>query len=97
MQTDESINMIKRDIIRIILLALVVGNIMGIVLIQIFGEFTLLKLLQLDVSLIVIIGFLFIASRMWNNRLKSRKKKTMKQHNNDDNNSDDCQMRGNCI
>jgi hypothetical protein len=58
--------MTKRDIIKILFLALIGGNIMGIVLIQIFGELTLLKLIQLEVSLIIIIGLLFIASRLWN-------------------------------
>lgn len=64
--------MTKRDIIKILFLALIGGNIMGIVLIQIFGELTLLKLIQLEVSLIIIIVFLFITSRIWNKRLKSR-------------------------
>jgi uncharacterized membrane protein YoaK (UPF0700 family) len=64
--------MTKREIIKILFLALITGNIMGIVLVQIFGELTLLKLIQLNVSLIIIIMFLFIASRMWNKRLKNR-------------------------
>ena len=40
---DGNIDMTKRDIIKILFLALIGGNIMGIVLIQIFGELTLLK------------------------------------------------------
>ena len=63
---DGNIDMTKRDIIKILFLALIGGNIIGIVLIQIFGELTLLKLIQLEVSLIIIIGLLFIASRLWN-------------------------------
>ncbi|WP_458720157.1 hypothetical protein [Candidatus Nitrosocosmicus sp. R] len=59
----------KRDIIKILFLALIGGNIMGIVLIQIFGELNLLKLIQLEMSLIIIIGLLFIVSRLWNRRL----------------------------
>ncbi len=66
---DGNIDMTKRDIIKILFLALIGGNIMGIVLIQIFGELTLLKLIQLEISLIVLIGLLFIVSRLWNRRL----------------------------
>ena len=66
---DGNIDMTKTDIIKILFLALIGGNIMGIVLIQIFGELTLLKLIQLEISLIVLIGLLFIVSRLWNRRL----------------------------
>ena len=65
---DGNIDMTKRDIIKILFLALIGGNIMGIVLIQIFGELTLLRLIQLEISLIILIGLLFIVSRLWNKR-----------------------------
>ena len=63
--------MTKREVIKIIFLAFIAGTIMGIVLIEIFGTLTLLKLFQLEICMIFIIIFLFISSKMWNKRLRN--------------------------
>ena len=52
---------------------------MGIVLIQIFETLTITSLIILEISLIITIVLLFIASKLWNKRFsqknKSRKRK----------------------
>ena len=63
--------MAKREVVKIIFLALIAGTIMGIVLIEIFGTLTLMKLFQLEICMIFIIIFLFISSKMWNKRLRN--------------------------
>lgn len=60
----------KKDVIKIFFLALIAGNIMGIVITQIFGELSLLKFIQMQVALIAIIVFLFVASTLWNRKLR---------------------------
>ena len=64
-------NMTKREVVKIFFLALIAGTIMGIILIEIFGTLTLMKLFQLEICMIFIIVFLFISSRMWNKRLRN--------------------------
>ena len=63
--------MTKGEVVKIIFLAFIAGTIMGIVLIEIFGTLTLMKLFQLEICMIFIIIFLFISSRMWNKRLRT--------------------------
>jgi high-affinity Fe2+/Pb2+ permease len=64
--------MTKKDILKILFLVIIVGTIMGIVIIEIFGAITILNFMRLEISLIFIIVFLFIASSLWNKRLKKK-------------------------
>ena len=61
--------MTKKEILKIFFIALITGNIMGIVLIQIFDTLTMTSLIILEISLIITIVLLFIASKLWNKRL----------------------------
>ena len=63
--------MTKREVVKIFFLALIAGTIMGIILIEIFGTLTLMKVFQLEICMIFIIIFLFISSKMWNKRLRN--------------------------
>jgi hypothetical protein len=45
---------------------------MGIVLIQIFETLTITSLIILEISLIITIVLLFIASKLWNKRLAKK-------------------------
>ena len=68
--------MTKKEMTKIFFIALITGNIMGIVLIQIFEIFTLTTIIILEISLLIIIVLLFVASKTWNKRLeKSRYEK----------------------
>ena len=66
-----------KEILKIFFIALIAGNIMGIVLIQIFETLTITSLIILEISLIITIVLLFIASKLWNKRLA--KKQTAKE------------------
>lgn len=61
--------MTRKEILKIFFIALITGNIMGIVLIQIFETLTITSLIILEISLIITIVLLFIASKLWNKRL----------------------------
>ncbi|CAN5848917.1 hypothetical protein BH23THE1_BH23THE1_29780 [soil metagenome] len=61
--------MTRKEILKIFFIALITGNIMGIVLIQIFETLTFTSLIILEISLIITIVLLFIASKLWNKRL----------------------------
>jgi high-affinity Fe2+/Pb2+ permease len=78
-------NMTKTEVIKIFFLALIAGSIMGVVIIEIFGTLDLMKLLQLEICVILIIIFLFIVSRWWNNRLRKISNSNEHQGKNDEN------------
>ena len=56
-----------KEILKIFFIALIAGNIMGIVLIQIFETLTITSLIILEISLVITIVLLFIASKMKQN------------------------------
>lgn len=66
--------MTRKDILKIFFIALITGNIMGIVLIQIFETLTITSLIILEISLIITIVLLFVVSRLWNKRLDKKRK-----------------------
>lgn len=65
--------MTKTEIIKIFFIAFITGNIMGIVIIQIFETLTFSNIIILEVALIVTIFLLFVASKAWNKRLEKIK------------------------
>ena len=68
--------MTKKEMTKIFFIALITGNIMGIVLIQIFEILTLTSIIILEISLLITIVLLFVVSKAWNKRLeKSRHEK----------------------
>ncbi|MDQ2684644.1 MAG: hypothetical protein M3Y25_02235 [Thermoproteota archaeon] len=71
--------MTKKEMVKIFFIALITGNIMGIVLIQIFETLTITSIIILEISLLVTILLLFIASKVWKRRLE--KAKHEKEHN----------------
>lgn len=71
----DSRGMTRKEILKIFFIALITGNIMGIVLIQIFETLTITSLIILEISLIIIIVLLFVASRLWNKRLDKKTKR----------------------
>ena len=64
----------KFDVIKIFFIALITGNVMGIVLIQIFQDLTIVNITIMEISLVLIIIILFISSRLWNKRQYKMKK-----------------------
>jgi len=67
--------MTRKEILKIFFIAFIAGNIMGIVLIQIFKTLTITSLIILEVSLIMTIVLLFVASKLWNKRLDGKRKR----------------------
>jgi hypothetical protein len=67
--------MTRKEILKIFFIAFIAGNIMGIVLIQIFKTLTITSLVILEISLIMTIVLLFIASKLWNKRLDGKRKR----------------------
>ena len=67
--------MTRKDILKIFFIAFIAGNIMGIVLIQIFKTLTITSLIILEISLIMAIVLLFVASKLWNKRLDGKRKR----------------------
>ena len=65
--------MTKKEILKIFFIAFITGNIMGIVIIQIFETLTLISVIILEVSLLITIFLLFVASKAWNKHLKKAK------------------------
>lgn len=65
--------MTKTEVIKIFFIALITGNIMGIILLQIFHTATNENFIILEISLLMIIIILFIASKVWNKRLENIK------------------------
>ena len=62
--------MTRKEILKIFFIALITGNIMCIVLI--FDTLTMTSLIILEISLIITIVLLFIASKLWNKRLAKK-------------------------
>jgi hypothetical protein len=67
--------MTRKEILKIFFIAFIAGNIMGIVLIQIFKTLTITSLIILEISLIMTIVLLFVASKLWNKRLDGKRKR----------------------
>jgi hypothetical protein len=67
--------MTRKEILKIFFIAFIAGNIMGIVLIQIFKTLTITSLIILEISLIMTIVLLFVASKLWNKRLTGKRKR----------------------
>ncbi len=65
--------MTKTEVIKIFFIALITGNIMGVILLQIFHTATMENFIILEISLIIVILMLFIASKVWNKRLEDIK------------------------
>lgn len=65
----------KLDIIKTFFLALIVGNVMGVVLIQVFHTLTVKNVMSMEIVLVIIIIVLFVLSSMWNKRQKKDKDK----------------------
>ena len=65
--------MTKKEILKIFFIAFITGNIMGIVIIQNFETLTLISVIILEVSLLITIFLLFVASKAWNKHLKKAK------------------------
>ena len=67
--------MTRKEILKIFFIAFIAGNIMGIVLIQIFKTLTITSLIILEISLIMTIVLLFVASKLCNKRLDGKRKR----------------------
>ncbi|HYG00164.1 MAG TPA: hypothetical protein VD815_08735 [Candidatus Saccharimonadales bacterium] len=65
--------MTKKEMVKIFFIALITGNIMGIILIQIFETLTITSIIILEISLLITILLLFIASKVWKRRLEKAK------------------------
>ena len=63
----------KFEVVKIFFIALITGNIMGIVLIQIFHNLTIKNVITMEIILVLIIIMLFITTTLWNRR-QNRKK-----------------------
>lgn len=64
----------KIEVIKIFFIALITGNIMGIILIQIFQDLTIVNITIMEIVLVMIIIMLFISSKLWNKRQDRIKK-----------------------
>lgn len=62
--------MTKKEMVKIFLIVMITGNIMGIVVIQIFESLTIINMIILEILLLIIIVLLFVASRTWNKKLE---------------------------
>ena len=72
--------MTKKEMMKIFFIALIAGNIIGIILIEIFETLTLTSIIILEILLLVSIVLLFVVSKAWNKRLeKSRHEKEKNQ------------------
>jgi hypothetical protein len=63
----------KLDVVKIFFLALIVGNVMGIVLIQVFHTLTVKNVIEMEISLIIIITMLLISTTLWKRQNKNKK------------------------
>jgi len=55
----------KFEVIKIFFIALITGNIMGIILIQIFQDLTIVNTTIMEIVLILIIIALFVSTKLW--------------------------------
>jgi hypothetical protein len=60
----------KLDVVKIFFLALIVGNVMGIVLIQVFHTLTVKNVIEMEIFLIIIIIILLISTTLWKRQNK---------------------------
>jgi uncharacterized membrane protein YdjX (TVP38/TMEM64 family) len=67
----------KFEVVKIFFIALITGNIMGIVLIQIFHNLTIKNVINMEIILILIIIMLFVTTTLWNKRQSQNKNKNI--------------------
>ena len=58
----------KSETLKIFCIALIIGNIMGIILIQIFHNLTIKNVVIMEIVLTIIIIMLLIVTSIWNNK-----------------------------
>ena len=58
----------KFEMLKIFCIALIIGNIMGIILIQIFHNLTMKNVIIMEIVLTIIIIMLLIVTSIWNNK-----------------------------
>jgi high-affinity Fe2+/Pb2+ permease len=63
----------KFEVVKIFFIALITGNIMGIVLIQIFRNLTIKNVITMEIILILIVIMLFVSAILWNKRQNKNK------------------------
>ncbi len=63
----------KFEVIKIFFIALITGNIMGIILIQIFQDLTIVNTIIMEIVLILIIIALFISTKLWKKKQQRTK------------------------
>ncbi len=64
------------EVLKIFCVALIIGNIMGVILIQIFRNLTIKNIVIMEIVLTMIIIMLFIVTKIWNDkqsRMKNNK------------------------
>ncbi len=64
----------KFEGIKIFFIALITGNIMGIILIQIFQDLTIVNTTIMEIVLILIIIALFVSTKLWKKKQQRIKK-----------------------
>ncbi|MBA3976771.1 MAG: hypothetical protein H0X50_01075 [Nitrosopumilus sp.] len=64
----------KFEVIKIFFIALITGNIMGIILIQIFQDLTIVNTTIMEIVLILIIIALFVSTKLWKKKQQRIKK-----------------------
>ena len=64
----------KFEVIKIFFIALITGNIMGIILIQIFQDLTIVNTIIMEIVLVLIIISLFISTNLWKKKQQKIKK-----------------------
>ncbi len=67
----------KFEVVKIFFIALITGNIMGIVLIQIFHNLTINNVIHMEIILILIIVMLFVTTTLWNKRQNKKQNKNI--------------------
>jgi high-affinity Fe2+/Pb2+ permease len=67
----------RLDAIKIFFLALIVGNVMGVVLIQVFHNLTVQNVIAMEIALIFIIIMLFVSTYWWKKRQNKDKNKNI--------------------
>jgi high-affinity Fe2+/Pb2+ permease len=67
----------RLDAVKIFFLALIVGNVMGVVLIQVFHNLTVQNVIAMEIALILIIIMLFVSTNWWKKRQNKDKNKNI--------------------
>ena len=65
----------KTEVLKIFCMALIIGNIMGVILIQIFRNLTIKNVIIMEIVLTIIIIILFIITKIWNDKQSGMRKK----------------------